>query len=106
MATQGNTTAAGLGYAHQRDRKRAIAAMPDGTPCPFGYCGHAPMYRDPARNYDGRVLHYDHVIARALGGPLYGGLMRLAHATCNIKAGQAHRKPRPRRPRRQRYTRW
>ncbi len=107
MARQGNTTAVGLGYQHQRDRKRAIAAMPDGTPCPYAYCGHAPMHKDAARNYDRRALHYDHVIARALGGR--NGPMQLAHALCNIKAGVAlgnrMRRGRRRTPR-VAYTRW
>jgi hypothetical protein len=107
MARQGNTTAVGLGYAHQQERARAIKAMPDGTPCPYGYCGHAPMYKNPARNYDGRALHYDHIIARALGG--HNGPKRLAHARCNMKAGQALRAKlyRSRRtPGRPAYTRW
>ena len=104
MARQGNTTSVGLGYQHQQARRAAIAAMPDGTPCPHAYCGHAPMYKNPARTYDGRALHYDHVIARALGGR--NGPMQLAHARCNIKAGQAlGTRLRPR-TRRVTYTRW
>jgi 5-methylcytosine-specific restriction endonuclease McrA len=104
MARQGNTTQVGLGYAHQRDRKRAIAVMPDGTQCPL--CGR-PMRKDPARNHDGRALHYDHVIARALGG--HNGPRRLTHASCNEQAGRAlgARLARSRRtPRRAAYTRW
>jgi hypothetical protein len=109
MARQGNSTSVGLGWSHQRDRKRAMAAMPDGTPCPYDYCGHAPMYKQAARNYDGRALHYDHVIARALGG--VNGPRQLAHATCNEKAGRAllaklrRGRPGPR-PQRAEYTRW
>lgn len=104
MARQGNTTAIGLGYQHQRDRKHAVAVMPDGTQCPL--CGR-PMHKDPARNHDGRALHYDHVIARALGG--HNGPRRLTHATCNEQAGRAlgARLARSRRtPRRAAYTRW
>jgi 5-methylcytosine-specific restriction endonuclease McrA len=104
MARQGNTTAVGLGYAHQRDRKAAIAVMPDGTQCPL--C-HRPMHKDPARNHDGRALHYDHVIARALGG--HNGPRRLTHATCNEQAGRtlgARLARSRRRPRRAAYTRW
>jgi 5-methylcytosine-specific restriction endonuclease McrA len=104
MARQGNTTAVGLGYAHQRDRKRAIAVMPDGTQCPL--CGR-PMHKDPARNHDGRALHYDHVIARALGG--HNGPRRLTHASCNEQAGRllgARLARSRRRPRRAAYTRW
>jgi hypothetical protein len=107
MARQGNTTAVGLGYAHQQARRAAIAAMPDGTPCPYAYCGHAPMHKDPARNYDHRALHYDHVIARALGGR--NGPMQLAHARCNEQAGRelgARLARGRRRPRRAAYTRW
>jgi len=106
MARQGNTTAVGLGYQHQRDRKRAIEAMPDGSPCPL--CGQ-PMHKQAARNYDGQPLHYDHVIARALS-PGTRGPMRLTHGRCNVKAGsrvaqQLRRsRPRPRKP--GAYTRW
>ena len=78
VARQGNTTAVGLGYAHQRDRRAAIAAMPDGTPC--GYCGQ-PMHRT-------QQLHYDHVIPRALD-PTYSGPRRIVHALCNMRAGSA-----------------
>lgn len=97
MARQGNTTAVGLGYAHQQARRAALAAMRDGTPC--GYCGQ-PMHH--AQN-----LHYDHVIPRALGGPPYNGPMRLVHALCNLRAGQKlGTRLRTRRPRARQYTRW
>jgi 5-methylcytosine-specific restriction endonuclease McrA len=104
VARQGNTTQLGMGYAYQQDRKRAITAMPDGTPCPL--CGR-PMHRDRARNHDGRSLHYDHIIPRALGG--HDGPKRLTCATCNIKAGATlGNQLRRRKPRRRRttYTRW
>ena len=105
MARQGNTTAVGLGYTHQRDRKQAITAMPDGTPCPL--CGK-PMRKTPAANWDGRPLHYDHVIPRAIARGTKGP-MRLTHATCNITAGTrlGNQLRRGRRtPRRAAYTRW
>ena len=103
MARQGNTTALGMGYAWQQDRKRAIAAMPQGTPCPL--CGR-PMYREAVRNHDGRALHYDHVIPRALGG--HDGPRRLTCSTCNMRAGQRLRTQmyRGKRIRRTAYTRW
>ena len=105
MARQGNTTAVGLGYReHQKPRRDAINAMPDGTPCPL--CGQ-PMHKKALQNWDGRALHYDHVIARAIGGR--SGPKRLTHATCNIKAGQAYRTRRARtrrRPQPVAYTRW
>jgi 5-methylcytosine-specific restriction endonuclease McrA len=97
MARQGNTTALGMGYRYQQDRKHAIAAMPDGTPCEL--CGQ-PMYRT-------QKLHYDHIIPRALGGK--DGPKRIVHAACNMRAGQALRTQlyRGRRtPRRPAYTRW
>ena len=104
MARQGNTTALGMGYAWQQDRKRAITAMPQGTPCPL--CGK-PMYREAARNHDGRALHYDHIIPRSLGG--HDGPKRLTCATCNTRAGQrlgAQLQRSRRTPRRTAYTRW
>lgn len=95
MARQGNTTAVGLGYAYQQQRKRAIAAMPDGTPCQL--CGQ-PMHRT-------QQLHYDHVIPRALGG--HDGPKRLTHAACNMRAGaRLGNSLRRRRVRRPAYTRW
>lgn len=84
MARQGSTTAAGLGWQHQRAKKAALAVLRDGTPCPFPFCGHAPMYRDPARNYDRRPLDYDDYPGRMFGGPQ---IKRLAHARCNRRAG-------------------
>jgi len=102
MARQGNSTAIGLGWAHRQDRAAAIRAMPDGTPCPV--C-HRPMHRNPARNHDGKPLHYDHIIPRVLGG--HDGPKRLTCATCNIKAGvRLGNAIRRRRPRRRDYTRW
>lgn len=97
MARQGNTTAIGLGYAYQQDRKRAIAAMPDGTPCQL--CGHPMHHAQP--------LDYDHVIPRALGGT--NGPRRIVHRSCNRSAGAAlgNRMRRgTRTPRRNAYTRW
>jgi hypothetical protein len=80
-----------LGYEHHKAREAAIAAMPDGTPCPYWYCGHAPMYRTPAAAAMAGAprrlwaLAYDHIIPRVLGGA--AGPRRLAHAHCNSKAG-------------------
>lgn len=103
MARQGNTTAIGMGWPFQRDRKRAMAALRDGTPCDL--CGR-PMFREAARNWDGRVLNYDHIVPRALGGA--HGPCRLVHQTCNVRAGSAVRKQlrRAQAPRRAVYDRW
>jgi len=65
------------GYAHQKERAAAIAAMVDGTRCPF--C-RKPMFKAKAR-----LLDYDHVIPVALGG--MDGPKRLSHRTCNRRAG-------------------
>ena len=70
------------------------------------------MHADKTRNWDGRTLHYDHVVARAISlTAAMRGPKRLTHATCNVKAGQVTarqvRQPRPRpRARRSAYTRW
>ena len=77
------TTELGLGWDHQRARRRLLARHIDGTPCPCGVgadCGPAclckragyalPMYRDPSRNPDGRPLEADHTLARSRGGAL------------------------------------
>ena|ERR1700744_1862986 len=67
----------GYGYAHQRDRRLAIATMVDGTLCPF--C-HKPMYKAMSKQLD-----YDHSIPVAYGG--IDSPKRLAHRACNRGAG-------------------
>ncbi len=97
MARQGNSQTVGLGWAYRKNRAAAISAMPDGTPCPL--CGQ-PMFKT-------QKLHYDHIVPRALGGA--GGPCQIAHAICNMRAGQRLRTQlyRGRRtPRRAAYTRW
>ena len=69
-------------YRHQLQRAAALAAMPDGSGCPD--CGQG-MYRDKARNWDGRVLHYDHIIPVSEGGA--NGPKQLCHASCNQSRG-------------------
>ena len=72
------TSDRGYGTEHQQARAQALRDLRQhpGQPCPF--C-HEPMYADMA-------LHYDHYPPLALGG---GGIRRLAHASCNCRAGQA-----------------
>jgi 5-methylcytosine-specific restriction endonuclease McrA len=103
MARQGNSQTVGLGWTYRKNRAAAISAMPDGTPCPG--CGR-PMHRDPIRNWDGKPLHYDHIIPRALGG--HDGPKRLTCATCNIRAGVrlGNQLRRGRNVRTRQYTRW
>lgn len=96
------TTEEGLGWEHQKQRRRLLAAHVDGSPCPCGVgrdCGPAcicraagralPMYRDPSLNPDGRPLQADHTHARALGGTKADRLML---ATCNASRGDGTRK--------------
>lgn len=78
----GNTTAAGLGYKHQLERKRLLAEFAEGMPCPYAASGHC-------RHEDGRMWSWQRLDAddwppRALGG---GDVKRLAHARCNRSAG-------------------
>ena len=72
---RGTTTQRGLGAKHQADRKRLLARLRDGTPCPR--CGQ-PMYR-------WQRLDRDHVVDRALGGT--DGPAVLSHQHCNRSAG-------------------
>lgn len=72
------TTERGYGWEHQQARAKALRELRKaGTlPCPF--CSHDMDVR--------MALDYDHYPPLALGG---GGTRRLAHATCNRRAGQA-----------------
>lgn len=75
------TTDPALGWEHQQQRQRLRDAHVDGTPCPClqqNDCGPAcpcrpvgvglPMYLNPKRNVDGRMLEADHTLARSRGG--------------------------------------
>jgi len=106
MAT---TTQRGLGYPHQQDKRRLLAELVDGTPCPLPqYCGGEPMIH-PNRCEFGPcfwcTLDRDHTVPRAVGGTDSPG--RLSHSSCNRRAGsrlgnQLRRgrvsQPRPRQP--------
>lgn len=70
------TTERGYGWEHQQARAEALRTMAPGAACPF--CS-GEMVR-------GMALDYDHYPPLALGG---GGVRRLAHASCNRRAGQA-----------------
>lgn len=69
------TTERGYGWKHQQARKRALARLVDGDPCPF--CGLG-LFRE-------QRLHFDHELPLALGGT--GGDGRLSHERCNTAAG-------------------
>lgn len=100
-ASRKTTTGKGLGWPHQQQKRRAISAHTDGTPCPcldLNDCGPAcpcraagqglPMYRDPTRNVDGMMLELDHTLARSQGGKRGD---RLLLATCNRSRGDGTR---------------
>jgi hypothetical protein len=100
MPDRRTTTERGLGWDHQRTKRRLLAAHIDGSPCPCldtGDCGPAcpcraaghalPMYREPTLNPDGRPLEADHTLARAHGGTRAD---RLLLSTCNRSRGVGH----------------
>jgi hypothetical protein len=80
---KGRTTLSGLGQQHRVNRERLLRALVDGSPCDL--CGR-PRFRDPLMNFDGKPLHADHELPRAIAGPRQLAT-RLVHATCNLAAG-------------------
>ncbi len=72
--TRLTTTQRGLGGSHQADRRRQLAALRPGQPCPRCGTGMYPWQRLDLDDYPGRVF----------GGPQ---VKRLAHARCNRQAG-------------------
>ncbi|MDK7047785.1 hypothetical protein QP324_04240, partial [Corynebacterium sp. UMB0012] len=59
MSITETTTQRGYGYKqHQKTRKNLLFNLVDGTECE--YCAR-PMFRDPAKNFDGAALEADHV---------------------------------------------
>lgn len=109
------TSPSPYGRPHARLRARLIAAMSEGTPCPF--C-RKPMFSSPAAALAYRApawmgqLELDHAIPVALGGA--EGPKRLTHRSCNQKAGASLGGKRvhvlgrasKRRPPRRRLPRW
>ncbi len=79
------TTQRGLGWQHQQDAARLLRHHIDGTRC--WWCG-LPMFRDIARNWDGKRLAADHSKARAFGGTRAD---RLLHGNCNSQRGDGSR---------------
>jgi len=74
----GETTARGLGYAHQQRRAALLRLHIEGTLC--WWCG-LPMYRRQG-------LAADHSRARARGGKQAD---RLLHIPCNAQRGDGSR---------------
>lgn len=87
-APRPGSTARGLGHQHQQHRIRLMARHVDGRPC--WWCGN-PLYRDPKRNWDRRVLHADHSRSRSTYGIGNTTADRLLHATCNEQRGDGSR---------------
>lgn len=87
------TTQRGLGYDHQRERKRQLAQLRDGEPCPR--CGR-PMFR-------GQFLDLDDFPGRMFGGPQ---TKLLAHRSCNRRAGAYMREAAKRWRMREAAKRW
>ena len=88
------TTERGYGWKHQKQRERLLRAHKDGAPC--SHCGK-PMYRDPARNFDGAPLEAQHADALAnhadkQRAPLASELM---HRFCNRSLGDGTREVTP-----------
>lgn len=71
------TTERGLGWDHRKQRERLLRNHVDGTVC--WWCAR-PMYREAAKNWDGKPLEADHSLARSHGGTKAD---RLLCSTCN-----------------------
>lgn len=80
-----STTARGLGWRHQQEVERLRARHRDGAAC---YWCARPMFRDAARNFDGKTLEGDHSDPRSRGGRKAD---RLLHSTCNRQRGDGAR---------------
>lgn len=84
----------GYGHQHQQQRRKLMAQLKDGTPCPE--CGK-PMFKTAAKNFDGAALEADHGPGSALKyaqDKQRTKATRLLHRTCN-RSGGAWDKPRP-----------
>lgn len=73
-----NTTSLGYGHQHQQHRKKLLHNMKDGEPC--WWCG-LPMFKDKAKNWDGKGLAADHVQEK--GARNRQDAERLLHCNCN-----------------------
>lgn len=80
-APKKTTTARGYGHNHQTTRGRLINRHIDGTKC--WWCGR-PMFKDPAKNWDGKALHAHHPD----GQPTKTTARQLLHDTCNKQCGE------------------
>ena len=77
----------GYGHAHQQQRRKLMAQLKDGTPCPE--CGK-PMFKTADKNFDGAALEADHGPGSALKyaqDKQRTKATRLLHRTCNRSGG-------------------
>lgn len=84
----------GYDRRHEKQRERLMRQLVDGAPC--GHCGK-PMYRDPARNFDGAPLEANHSDPLAnytdkRAAPLADELL---HRFCNRSLGDYSRQSTP-----------
>lgn len=79
-APKKTTTARGYGSNHKRARARLITRHIDGRRC--SWC-RKPMYKDPAKNWDGKPLEAHH----PEGNPTRNTANELLHSTCNRQCG-------------------
>ena len=79
--TRPTTTQKGLGWAHVRGRRAALAVLRDGDPC--ARCEAAGIYH-PMYRWQARWLDLDDFPGRMFGGPQ---VKRLSHRKCNRSAG-------------------
>jgi len=88
------TTQRGYGTQHQKQRRKLLAQLKDGTPCPE--CGK-PMFKTASKNFDKAALEADHGPGNALKyaeNKQATKATRLLHRTCN-RSGGAWDRPRP-----------
>ncbi|WP_412100198.1 AAA family ATPase [Corynebacterium aurimucosum] len=91
-AAKKSTHERGYGHQHQQQRRKLMAQLKDGTPCPE--CGK-PMFKTAAKNFDGAALEADHGPGSALKyaeNKQATKATRLLHRTCN-RSGGAWDKP-------------
>jgi hypothetical protein len=81
--TKGKTTKErGLGNEHEKERARLLPAA-YGRLCPY----HRVDTKCPGVMRRGQDLDLDHGFPRVLGGTSNNGLNRIAHTSCNRRAG-------------------
>lgn len=83
--TATTTTERGYGWQHQQAREMLLRKHKDGTLC--WWCAQ-PMFKDKAKNFDGRALARDHIEEH--GARRGSNKDRLLHFTCNSQRQGGH----------------